>query len=90
MHGMCFQATHYVPIKSKTSVHHPFIPEFLKLTLPSLNLDMTTDANWGFSLKSKTEWQTVLILIRWLIMSCLIWIYADCTSICFGLPGCKG
>ena len=37
----------------------PFVPEFLKLTLPSLNLDMSTDAKRSFSLKSKTEWQTV-------------------------------
>ena len=29
----------------------PFIPEFLKQTLPSLNLDMSSDENRGFSLK---------------------------------------
>ena len=30
---------------------NPFTPEFLKWTLPSLNLNMSTDANRGFSLK---------------------------------------
>ena len=30
---------------------------------PSLNLDMSTDANRGSSLNSKTEWQTMLILM---------------------------
>ena len=39
---------------------NPFIPEFLKWTLPFLNLDMSTDANRGFSLKPKTEWQSVI------------------------------
>ena len=34
---------------------NPFIPEFLNCTLPSLYLDMSTDANGSFSLKSKTE-----------------------------------
>ena len=34
-------------------------PEFLKWTLPSLNWDMSTDANWGYSLKSKPERETV-------------------------------
>ena len=35
------------------------IPEFLKWTLPFLNLDMSTDSNRGFSLKLKAESQTV-------------------------------
>ena len=35
-------------------VVNSFIPKFLKWTLPYLNLDMSTDANKGFSLKSKT------------------------------------
>ena len=30
---------------------NPFIPEFLKWTLPSLNLDMSTASNRGFSVK---------------------------------------
>ena len=38
---------------------NPFIPKFLNWTLPSLNLDMSTDANKSFSLQSETEWQTV-------------------------------
>ena len=33
---------------------NPFIPEFLKWTPPSLNFDMSTDANWSFGLKSRT------------------------------------
>ena len=36
-----------------------FIPEFLKWTLPFLNLDLSTDGNMDFSLKLKTQWQTV-------------------------------
>ena len=36
-----------------------FIPEFLKWTLPFLNLNLPTVANGGFRLKSKTEWQIV-------------------------------
>ena len=59
----------------------PFIPEFLKWTLPFLNLDLYYDANRGFSLKSKTEWQTVWILMRRLMMSRLISIYTVCTGI---------
>ena len=34
---------------------NPFIHEFLKWTIPSLNLDMSTNANRGFNLKSNTE-----------------------------------
>ena len=34
---------------------NPCIPEFLKWTLLSLNLDMSTDAKWGFSRKSKNR-----------------------------------
>ena len=32
-----------------------FIPGFLKLTLPSLNSDMSTDAKRGFSLKQMAK-----------------------------------
>ena len=38
---------------------NPFILEFLKWTLPSLNSNMSTNENRDFSLKSKAEWQTV-------------------------------
>ena len=38
---------------------NPFIPVFLKWTLRLLNLDLSTDANRAFCLKSKPEWQTV-------------------------------
>ena len=38
---------------------NPFTPEFPRWILPSLNLDSSTDANRGFSLKSETEWQSV-------------------------------
>ena len=36
-----------------------FIPRFLKNTLPSLNLDMSTEVNRGLSLRTKTELQAV-------------------------------
>ena len=42
-----------------TAGFNPFIPAFLKWTLPSLNLDMSADAKRGFSIKAKTGWQTV-------------------------------
>ena len=42
-----------------SDLFHSFIPETLKCTLSSLNLDMSTDANRGFRLKSKPELQTV-------------------------------
>ena len=32
---------------------NPFTPEFQKWTFPSLTLDMSIDANGGFSLKTK-------------------------------------
>ena len=32
---------------------------FLNWTLPFLNLNLSTDLNRVFSVKSKTEWQTV-------------------------------
>ena len=38
---------------------NPFIPQFLKWTIPFLNMDLSTDANRSLSLKSKTEWQKV-------------------------------
>ena len=52
---------------------------FLCVCLQSLNSDMTTDARSGFSLISKTEWQTMLIQMRRLVMSRLIWNYTVCT-----------
>ena len=45
----------YIPPESEFST---FTPEFPKQTVPSLNLDMSTNANKGFSWKSKTEQQT--------------------------------
>ena len=33
--------------------HNPFIPEFLQCTFLSLNLDISIDSNWSFSLISK-------------------------------------
>ena len=39
---------HYTPLKHSSHVNH-FGPEFLKWSLPSLNLDMSIDANRGFS-----------------------------------------
>ena len=64
---------------------NPFIPEFLKWTLPFLNSDMLTDTNRSFSLKSKTEWQTVYTQMRWLVTSHLIWIYTVCIGMGFSL-----
>ena len=46
-------------VNQETELINPFIPEFLKWTIPPLNLDLSTDAHRGFSWKSKTEWQTV-------------------------------
>ena len=63
---------------------NPFTSEFLTWTLPSLNLDTFIVANRGFSQKSITEWQTVLYLMRRLVMSCLIWICTVCKDICIG------
>ena len=42
-----------------------FTPEFLTWTLLSLRLDTSTAANSGFSQWS--EWQTLLILMRWIV-----------------------
>ena len=43
----------------------------------------------GFCQKSIIEWQTVKILMRWLITSHLIWICTVCKGTCIGLYGCK-
>ena len=43
----------------KTEYFNPFIPECLKWTLPSLNLDTFIVANRGFTHKSVAEWQIV-------------------------------
>ena len=61
----------------------------MKWTLPLLNLVTSIVADKGFSQKTTTEWQTVQLLIRLLIMSRLIWIYTVCKSICLGLHGWK-
>ena len=62
---------------------HSFIPEFLKWTLPSLNLDMSTDAKKGHSIifkkKKNNMANSVHILMRRFITSHLIWIYTVCT-----------
>ena len=45
-----------MPLESEyfqTTCISPFIPEFLKLTLPSLNLDMSFAVNRYFRLNSK-------------------------------------
>ena len=36
-------------------IFNPFVPEFMKWIIPSLNLDTPTDANRNFSLKSKNR-----------------------------------
>ena len=66
---------------------NPFIPELMKRTFPYLNLDKSTVVNTGVNQNSKTERQTVLIQMRQLLMSCLIWIYTVCIGICVGLLG---
>ena len=76
--------------QSDTLVINHFISEFLKWTLPSLNLNMSNDSNRGFSLKSKKKASSVgLDETVPFLMSRLIWIYTVCTDI-FGLPDCKG
>ena len=53
---------------SEVGVHiNSFTTEFMVGTLPSLYLDTSIAANRSFSLKSVTEWQTVSILMRWLV-----------------------
>ena len=54
-----------------TIIINPFMLEFLIWTLPSQNLDTSIVANRGFSQKPKTDWQTVWILMRWLVASTL-------------------
>ena len=71
----------------KLGFFNSFTPEFLKWTLPSLNVDTSIVANRGFSQKSITELQTALILMRWLNMSHLIWISFVYKGICIGLEG---
>ena len=51
-------AKEYFKMSSGTFLNS-FIPEFLKQTLPSLDLDMSIDTNRGFSLKLEAEQQTV-------------------------------
>ena len=64
---------------------NPFIPEFLKWTLLFLDLDLSTDANRGFSLKSKTEWQTTDSdeTARYVSSGSKLF----CNGTCFGLHG---
>ena len=62
---------------------NPFIPEFLKWTLTSLNLDTFTDVNRGLSLKSKTEWQTVKILMRRLVSNGKCFLILNINSVKF-------
>ena len=79
-----------------TQFLNPFIPEFLKWMLPSLNLGMSittirvlTVVKKKKKKKTDTEWQTVQIQMRWLIMSHLIWICTVCKCTSFGLLGCQ-
>ena len=64
---------------------NPFIPEFRKWIILSLNLDIFIDANRAFSLRSKTEDpdETSCLLV------CIIWIYTVCKGIWFGLTFLK-
>ena len=50
---------------------NPFTPKFLKWPLPALKLDKSIVANGDASQKPKTKLQTVKLLKRLLIMSCL-------------------
>ena len=47
---------------------NPVIPEFLKIILQSLNLDLYIVATSGLSQNSITAWQTVKIQMRRFIM----------------------
>ena len=51
---------------------------FTNGTLPPLNLGHSIDQKRDVSQNTQAEWQTALILLRWLITSHLIWIYAVC------------
>ena len=54
--SLCGVSEVYVNVfRLKCSKINPLIPKFLKWTLPSLCLDMSTDANKGFSLKPRTK-----------------------------------
>ena len=55
VHSLCLETS----LEPARRVVNPYNPEFLKWTITSFNLDISIDANRGFSLKSKTEWQTV-------------------------------
>ena len=57
------------------STAYPFIPGFLKWTLPSFFWDIPIVANEDFSENTRTKWQKVSILMRRLATSRLIWIY---------------
>ena len=79
--------TIFVSLQARRSVNfiNHFIPKFLMRTFPSLNLDRAILTN-GDQSKRKTRvanW----ILMRWLIMSHLIWLCTVCKSIWFGLQG---
>ena len=70
------------------TIYHIFLEYWNTLTLSHLRFwnglfylwifDTSIVANRGFSNKSRTEWQTMYILMRWLITSHLIWIYIVC------------
>ena len=65
---------------------YSFIPYFLKWTLPSVKLDMFTDANRGFCLKSKHR-MTNSVDPDETVTSHLLCIYTVYGGICFGLKG---
>ena len=53
------QTLYFSIVTSVVILFNSFIPEFLRRTLPALNLDVSTAINRSFSLNTKIEWQTV-------------------------------
>ena len=60
----------------------PFTTEFLKWTLPSLNLDKCSFVNKGVAMK-KQQWQAVYVFLESLSRD-IIWAYNVCKGICLG------
>ena len=80
--GALFSELDCESIIMKTCLYNfdPLNPTFI------LNLDVSTNVNRGFGLKSETKWQTVYILAT----SRLIRVYTVCTRNIFGLADRKG
>ena len=58
--------------------------------LHNLEFGHAHHCNKGISQRTRQEWQTVLLQMRWLFMSHLIWIYTVCKDTCFDPEDWKG